>query len=47
MLFGTTEEFLRSFGVSSIEELPELSQSQIEEFKMEAENEANNVEVTV
>ena len=47
MLFGTTEEFLRSFGVSSIEELPELSQTQIEEFKMEAENEANNVEVTV
>jgi len=47
MLFGTTEEFLRSFGVSSIDELPELSQSQIEEFKMEAESEANNVEVTV
>jgi segregation and condensation protein B len=47
MLFGTTEEFLRSFGVSSIDELPELSQSQIEEFKMEAENEASNVEVTV
>ncbi|MCR5417057.1 MAG: SMC-Scp complex subunit ScpB [Pseudobutyrivibrio sp.] len=47
MLFGTTEEFLRSFGVSSIEELPELSQSQIEEFKLEAETEAQNVEVTV
>ena len=47
MLFGTTEDFLRSFGVSSIEELPELSQTQIEEFKLEAENEANNVEVTV
>ncbi len=47
MLFGTTEEFLRSFGVSSIDELPELSQSQIEEFKLEAESEANNVEVTV
>ena len=47
MLFGTTEEFLRSFGVSSIDELPELSQTQIEEFKMEAENEANNVEVTI
>ena len=47
MLFGTTEEFLRSVGVSSIEELPELSQTQIEEFKQEAENEANNVEVTI
>ncbi|MCF0132045.1 MAG: SMC-Scp complex subunit ScpB [Pseudobutyrivibrio sp.] len=39
MLFGTTEDFLRSFGVSSIEELPELSATQIEEFKQEAENE--------
>jgi len=47
MLFGTTEEFLRSFGVSSIEELPELSQEQIDEFKLEAESEASNVEVTV
>ncbi len=47
MLFGTTEEFLRSFGVSSIEDLPELSQAQIEEFKIEAEYEAGNVEVTV
>ena len=47
MLFGTTEEFLRSFGVSSIEELPELSQTQIEEFKIEAENEASKVEVTI
>jgi segregation and condensation protein B len=33
--------------VSSIDELPELSQTQIEEFKIEAENEANNVEVTI
>lgn len=47
MLFGTTEDFLRSFGVSSIDELPELSQSQIEEFKLEAESEASNIEVTV
>ncbi len=40
MLFGTTEDFLRSFGVSSIEELPELNPVQIEEFKQEAEEEA-------
>ena len=39
LLFGTTEEFLRSFGVSSIDELPVLSQVQIEEFKQEAEAE--------
>lgn len=39
ILFGTTEEFLRSFGVKSLEELPELSQVQIEEFKEQAEQE--------
>ncbi len=41
LLFGTTEEFLRSFGVKSLEELPELSAVQIEEFKIQAEQEAN------
>ena len=39
MLFGTTEEFLRSFGIHSLEELPEMSPLQIEEFKQEAEAE--------
>lgn len=39
MLFGTTEEFLRSFGIHSLEELPEMSAVQIEEFKQEAEAE--------
>ena len=39
LLFGTTEEFLRSFGVKSLEELPELSQVQIDEFKEQAEEE--------
>lgn len=39
MLFGTTEEFLRNFGVHSLEELPQMSQMQIEEFKREAETE--------
>ncbi len=39
MLFGTTEEFLRNFGVPSIEELPSINQEQIEEFKLQAENE--------
>jgi len=39
LLFGTTEQFLRSFGVKSIEELPELSAVQIEEFKQQAESE--------
>ena len=39
LLFGTTEEFLRSFGVSSLEELPDASPEQMEEFKAEAEEE--------
>lgn len=39
LLFGTTEEFLRSFGVSSIDELPILNQDQLENFKREAEEE--------
>lgn len=41
ILFGTTEEFLRSFGVNSIDNLPVLNQVQIEEFKQEAEAEMN------
>ena len=39
LLFGTTEQFLRCFGVSSIEELPEVNPVQIEEFKQQAEAE--------
>lgn len=38
-LFGTTEEFLRNFGISSLEELPTINQEKIEEFKSEAEDE--------
>lgn len=39
ILFGTTEEFLRRFGVSSVEELPKASPEQMEDFKEEAEEE--------
>ena len=39
LLFGTTEEFLRSFGVKSLDELPELNAVQMEEFKQQAEAE--------
>ena len=39
LLGGTTEEFLRSFGVNSIDNLPVLSPVQLEEFKQEAEAE--------
>ena len=37
MLFGTTEEFLRVFGVQSIDELPVISEELVEKFKDEAE----------
>ena len=40
LLFGTTEQFLRSFGVKSLEDLPELNAMKLEEFKEEAEEEA-------
>ncbi len=39
LLFGTTEEFLRRFGVKSIAELPMVNPVQREEFKVEAEAE--------
>ncbi|MGN0481464.1 MAG: SMC-Scp complex subunit ScpB [Lachnospiraceae bacterium] len=40
MLFGTTEEFLRAFGVQSIEELPVISTELMEDFKEQAQQEA-------
>ena len=39
ILFGTTEEFLRHFGVQSLEDLPTISPVQVEDFKAEAEAE--------
>lgn len=39
ILFGTTEEFLRNFGVHSLEELPVISTVKMEDFKAEAEEE--------
>ena len=41
MLFGTTEEFLRSFGVQSIDELPVITEELVEQFKDEAEMEVH------
>ena len=40
ILFGTTEDFLRSFGVTSMDELPVISPDKIEDFKQEAMEEA-------
>lgn len=39
VLFATTEEFLRCFGVSSVADLPQAAPEQIMEFKEEAEKE--------
>ena len=39
ILFATTEEFLRYFGIESLEELPILNQETIDNFKEEAERE--------
>ncbi|MCI8307952.1 MAG: SMC-Scp complex subunit ScpB [Lachnospiraceae bacterium] len=42
ILFATTEEFLRSFGIESTEELPELDTDIVEEIKHEAETEIDD-----
>lgn len=39
ILFGTTEEFLRSFGVDSADHLPVISPVKLEDFKAEVEEE--------
>lgn len=39
ILFGTTEEFLRSFGIQSLEDLPVVNPEKVEDFKLEAEEE--------
>ncbi len=39
LLFGTTEEFLRSFGFQSMDDLPDINQDRVEEFRQEAEEE--------
>ena len=39
ILFATTEEFLRYFGIESLDDLPILNQETIEDFKEEAEQE--------
>ncbi|WP_310604561.1 SMC-Scp complex subunit ScpB [Anaerosporobacter sp.] len=39
IVVGTTEEFLRSFGITSIEDLPIINPEVVEDFKHEAEEE--------
>lgn len=40
ILFGTTDDFLRSFGVQSTDDLPVITPDKIEDFKQEALEEA-------
>lgn len=40
ILFGTSEEFLRCFGIRSLEDLPIVQPEKIQDFKEEAEEEA-------
>ena len=37
VMYGTTKDFLRIFGLSSISELPKLGESDIEKFELEGE----------
>lgn len=41
ILFGTTEDFLRSFGVASMDDLPVITPDKIEDFRQEAMEEVN------
>lgn len=42
ILFGTTEQFLRTFGIRSVDELPGVGAEQVEEFREEAEQEVDS-----
>lgn len=44
ILFGTTESFLRSFGVRNVDELPVISQDKVEDFRKEAESETEGAQ---
>lgn len=39
IVFGTTEEFLRYFGIESLDDLPIVNPEKVEDFKIEAEEE--------
>lgn len=39
ILFGTSKEFLRHFGLTSVDELPAIDSEKMEDFKLEVEEE--------
>ena len=47
LLFGTTEEFLRNFGVSSLADLPPVNMLKKEDFQAEAEEEVDHLTLKV
>jgi segregation and condensation protein B len=47
ILFGTTEEFLRSFGLQSLDSLPAINPEKLEDFKLEAEEEAEQLTLDI
>jgi segregation and condensation protein B len=47
ILFGTTEEFLRSFGLQSLDSLPAINPEKLEDFKLEAEEEAEQFKLDI
>lgn len=42
ILFGTTQQFLRTFGIESTDQLPPLDTQQIEELREEAQEEVDS-----
>jgi segregation and condensation protein B len=47
ILFGTTEEFLRSFGLNSLDSLPVMQPEKIEDFKLQAEEEVQQLRLDI
>lgn len=47
ILFGTTDEFLRTFGFKSSQDLPYIDPVKMEEFKTEAEEEAADADANM
>ena len=47
ILFGSTEEFLRCFGLQSLDSLPAINPEKLEDFKLEAEEEAEQLTLDI
>ena len=45
--FGTTQDFLRSFGLKSLDDLPVIRPEKVEDFKLEAEQEYEEQQISL